>query len=493
MTEELTLVPGPSLASSPTVRDVAAIIFRQRRLFVFSFITILVAALAYGIFAPSYEAEIKIMVRRGRQDPIITSAPSSPEFAREQVTEEELNSEAELLRDQDILREVVSGAGLAMPRSWARVWIGDQAARSDRAVRRLNQALQIEPAKKATIITVHYRSSSPEKAAEVLGLLGQAYLKRHTQVRRPSGEFEFFDQQVRLAQTALAESESQLLNFDREQGIVSAAVERDHVLQQLSDAQARELQTRVELAETAQRINSLEQKIRSLPERATTEIRNSDNPELLQKLKSTLLELQLKRTSLLTKFQPSYRLVQEVDQQIAEAKQAIAVEDQVPLRDETTNLEPNRQWAKAELIKAQVEFATLAERAKATGTMLASYEQSAHQLDQQSVQQEQMLQEFKAAEDKYLLYVNKREEARISDALDQGGILNVAIAEPPVVPALPARSELSFALIGLALASTCSTALSFIADYFNPAFRTPDEVMAYLNIPVLASLPQQGI
>ena len=103
------------------------------------------------------------------------------------------------------------------------------------------------------------------------------------------------------------------------------------------------------------------------------------------------------------------------------------------------------------------------------------------------------LQEFKAAEDKYLLYVNKREEARISDALDQGGILNVAIAEPPAVPALPARSELSFAFIGLALASTCSTALAFVADYLNPAFRTPDEVMAYLNIPVLASLPQQRI
>ena len=37
-------------------------------------------------------------------------------------------------------------------------------------------------------------------------------------------------------------------------------------------------------------------------------------------MKSKLLELQLKRTELLTKFEPSYRLVQEVDQQIAETK-----------------------------------------------------------------------------------------------------------------------------------------------------------------------------
>ena len=41
------------------------------------------------------------------------------------------------------------------------------------------------------------------------------------------------------------------------------------------------------------------------------------------------------------------------------------------------------------------------------------------------LRQGDLLGELKAAEAKYLLYVNKREEARIEDALDQGGILNV--------------------------------------------------------------------
>ena len=59
----------------------------------------------------------------------------------------------------------------------------------------------------------------------------------------------------------------------------------------------------------------------------TTVVRNSDNPQLLQQLKSTLLNLQLKRTELLTKYEPTYRLVQEVDQQIADAKNAISAED----------------------------------------------------------------------------------------------------------------------------------------------------------------------
>ncbi len=492
MAEELTLISRPVCASAPTARDVAAVFFRQRRLFVFSFLSVFLAALAYGMLAPSYVAEMKVLVRRGRQDPLITPVPTPPaEFARDQVSEEELNSEAELLRDRDTLRDVVEKAGLARPGSWLSAWTNkNAAARVEHAVRRLDRQLQIDPLKKSTIILVRYRSSSPQKAAQVLQFLGAAYLKRHEEVRRPTGEFEFFDQQVHVAQKELAESESRLLDFDREQGIVSASVERDQVLQQLSEAEAVELQTRVKLSETARRISTLEQKIHSLPERTTTAIRNSDNAELLQKLKSTLLDLQLKRTALLTKFEPSYRLVQEVEKQIAEAKQAIAAQDQLPLRDETTQPEPTREWAKGELIKAQVDFASLAERAKATATLLTSYEQSAQRLEQQSVQQEQLLKDFEASESKYLLYVNKREEARIADALDKRAILNVAIAESPAVPALPARSELSFALFGIAAAAVCSTGLSFAADYLSPAFRTPDEVKAYLNMPVLASLPQ---
>src|SRR5439155_16279398 len=102
------------------------------------------------------------------------------------------------------------------------------------------------------------------------------------------------------------------------------ALERDTALHKLADTEANEAQVRVSIAETVQRIRALETKLHSLPERVTTSVRSSDNPLLLEKMKSKLLELQLKRTALLTKFDPSYRLVQEVDQQIAETQATIA-------------------------------------------------------------------------------------------------------------------------------------------------------------------------
>lgn len=77
----------------------------------------------------------------------------------------------------------------------------------------------------------------------------------------------------------------------------------------------------------------------------------------------------------------------------------------------------------------------------------------------------------------------------MADALDRRGIVNVAIAEPPVAPALPAWSTWGVLMMGMAVAGAAGTGAAFTADYVDPAFRTPDDVLAYLNAPVLASLP----
>jgi len=491
MAEELTIIRKPVPAISPTMRDLLAVLFRQRRLALISFMATFLAILGYGVLAPSYQAHMNVLVRRGRVDPLVTPAPTpSPMFQRDEITDEELNSQVELLRDDEILRTVVQATAQAGRPWYERYLGGSEEVRLARSVRRMARRLTVVPIRKTNIIQVDYSSSDPAQAAAVLHSLAHAYLERQQRVRRPSGEYEFFDQQVTQSRRGLLDAEFRLMDFSSDQGVVSAAQERDMALQKLSDAEANDRQTQVTIAETRQRIRGLESKLKSLPERTLTVIRNSDNPQLTGKMKSKLLELQLKRTELLTKFQPSYRLVQEIDQQIAETRASILGEEHSPLRDETTNQEPNHEWAKSELIKAQVELGTLEAHGQAVRIQVTGYREVAQRLGGNALRQGELLAELKVAEEKYLLYVNKREEARIENALDQGGILNVTIAEEPRVPALPARAGWMFGLIGVMLGSTLSTGLAFTADYLTPGFRTPDEVVAYLGVPVLASLPR---
>jgi capsular polysaccharide biosynthesis protein len=60
------------------------------------------------------------------------------------------------------------------------------------------------------------------------------------------------------------------------------------------------------------------------------------------------------------------------------------------------------------------------------------------------------------------------------------------------MPTLPLYSV--WLLIGLAflLAAFISAGGALIADYLDPSFRTPDEVKKFLDIPVFASIPENG-
>ena len=103
--------------------------------------------------------------------------------------------------------------------------------------------------------------------------------------------------------------------------------------------------------------------------------------------------------------------------------------------------------------------------------------------------QQDLMRTAKAEEDNYLLYLHKREEARIGDALDERRILNVAIVEPPVAPALPMHSLLLYFLLAFGLAMAFSVGIAFTTEYFDPTIRTPNEAYGLLEVPVLAWLP----
>jgi uncharacterized protein involved in exopolysaccharide biosynthesis len=487
------LARGAEEAASPTMRELAMVLFRQWKFFVGVSGLVFILAAVYALAGATYRAHVRVLVRRGRADPPVTAQPNAPpDFSRVEVTEEELNSEVELLKDDDVLRGVVRANDLAA-HDWLR-WLRPhegQAARVERAAKKLAGRLDVEAIKKTNLIAVSYDASDPQVAARVLQSLASIYLEKHMEVHRPGGQLHFFDQQIGESRRQLEEAQGKLIDFTKSHDVVMAAQQRDLVLQRLNDVEASYRQAQEEMSDTEHRVHELDAQLGKLPQRATTQVRTADNPELLRALKASLLDLELKKTQLLTKFEPSHRLVQEAEQQILQAKAAIAAETSSPVRDETTDQDANYEWAKAELQKAQVEMKGLEAREATTSEHLEAYRTLARTLGEDAIVQDDLTSSEKAAQDNYLLYVKKREEARMGDALDEGGIVNVAIAEQPVAPALPVWPAGFVLMAGFVAALTSGTGVAFAADYLDPALRTPEEVFACLEIPVLASIPQE--
>ncbi len=476
-------------------RDVLAIGFRHRRLLVASFFAVLLGVTAFSLFTREYESKMQLLVKRERVDPVVS--PEDNAAVRYQtnsgVSEEELNSEVQLLLSDDLLRKVVVTTGLHQRdagRFWSLFRSSNEEKRIASAQRALAKAVVVDVPKKSNMIVLRYRSRNGAEAAQVLRTLSALYLEKHAEVHRPPGQYEFFDREAERFRQELASAEAQLAEFPQKEGVVSGGMERDLMVQKIADLNVTLEATKAAIAETKKRTAALQAQMGSTPERMTTLIRRADNPPLMEKLKGTLLDLELQRTELLQKYQPNHRKVQEVEQKIAETRAAIESSLNAPMTEQSTDRDPTYEWLRGELAKAQTDLDSLEARATATSRSIADFERRAMLVNQRSIEQQDLIRTAKQAEDSYQLYVHKREEARITGALDRSKILNVAIAQEPTTPVFPVDSLPVSLMIAVMAACVVSAGAVLTAEYLDPTFRTPEEVQRYLGAPVLAALPE---
>lgn len=473
------VVQSPQALQPVPLRDVAALMFRHKRLLSISFFSILCLGVVVAALMPrTYESSLKLLATRERNDAVMTPERDNVNrYVPDEISEAELNSQVEMLRTDDLLRAVVLQTGLAGKHPTA--------ADVDKAVLRLKSRLKIELINKSNLIGVTYRSGDPRLAANVLNTLASLFISKQLEVRRPTGQYEFFDQQAEVYKRRLADIEKQMADAR----IVSPQAMRDKTLQEAAELKAGLVNTQAAIAEDQRRIASLSELKSGTPERLTTEMRKSDNPQLLQNLKSTLLALSLKRDELLAKYQPSYRPVQDVERQIADTRAALAAEESKPMQEVSTNQNSTFEWIRTEMAKAQADLQGLRGREAASQRSIAMYDDSLRKLNVSGIGEQDLQREAASAEANYLLYSKKREEARISDELDQKKILNVVVVQAAAVPAIHVHQRKKMALLGMIAAILLSLGAVLISDSFDPRFRSPKELEAALDIPVLAAIP----
>jgi len=488
--QELVVYSGQQ-GISLTARDVAAMGFRHRKAVVICFFAVLLGTGLVTALWPLYEAHTEILVHINRMDPVVTGAVTNPSIMSNVVTEEQLNSEVELIKSDDVLREVVLKTGLDKRETSKLIfWKRTPAEAVAKALAKLKGSLHVDPVPKANVFKVSYASSDPKRAALVLSTLDDVYLEHHKEVNHPAGEYAFFDKQVQTAQAALNDAEAKLKSFPQHNGTPNSLMARDIALQKVNDFNFQLGQTRTDIAEAQRRITALEELKKTTNTRLTTQVHTNDDEGTIEQMKNTLLNLQLKQSDMASKYQADYPPLVEVNKEIAETQAALAA--QTPLKDVTTDQNPTYSWIDDELAKDRTQLE--GSRAKATELEAVIHQNmdSIRQLETAGVEESDLARNAKAAENNYLLYLQKREEARITEALDTTQLVNVAVQEKPSVPVFPAQSPWIFALVGLLLAFTMSAVVVFVRERMDASFRTPAEIESILNLPVLAAVPATG-
>jgi uncharacterized protein involved in exopolysaccharide biosynthesis len=467
------------------MRDLLDRLFRQKRwIFVLFLLWTSGMALYLWLTPPTYEGEIKFLLNNNRAGTVVSSELNNGPIPRDYVDEAAIATEIQLLGNRELLREVVEKCSLAE---------GQQDAAAERALNRFQRALKVSPVLKANMIKASYASSNPQEVQDVLKQLADGYLNEHVRVHSATGAYEVFDKQASAYGKHLKELQERLTAFHEGRNIVVLAQQRELNMRKVMDLESALKETEAARSANSHKIAMLREQLGGTQPRITTQAKKLPNQYSAERLNTMLVEMENRKTDLLAKYLPQDRLVVELDKQIADTRAALERTNAASSTEETTDVNPLRQSQEAELAKAAVVDAETRAHSASLQQAIGSYRQALATFNQATVADDQLLREIKETEDNFFLYSKKREEARIEEAMDRQKIANVALVEPPRLPALP-QPKLSVTMIAtwmlgclLLLGGALATGLNRTAVY------TPWELEGITGLPVLASVPRQAL
>lgn len=467
-----------------SLRDALGVLSRHRRPALALWGTLVGAVALYCFFwPPTYEARVRFLVKHERQEPLLSAEQGGVRMlSRPAVTEEDLNSEVAVMQSAAVLEATVRELGLENLREhWAlravnwpieRVaalygWYHDRppADAAEKAVSRLRRKMLVAPQKKSAVIEVALQWGHPEAATRILESLSRSYLQQHLALRGNPERETFFGRQAERKKAELQALDGEIRAIRLGAGSAAVNVEKELAVKTLSDLESELRRNRTQRARVQARARTLQRQLEAMPERVVTQDKAIVNQFALDKLKSRVLELRLRRTQLRQKYQPGHRAVAEAEEELEQAEAMLAAEQASVFNEKTTDVNRVAETMRQELLVARAELASLSAFDGAARREQDRYRQDVAALNQDSFRVQALERERRAAEESYVEYVRRHEEAIADDEMNRTRFVNVSPIEPVRAGSEPVKPRRGLLLqLALAAGAALGGGLAFLLE-----------------------------
>ena len=486
-----------------SLRDFLHVVFKRKTQILLFFTCTMCAVVIGTVLAkPTYEATSQILVKLGRESLYVpTSGDSRPVISVNR--REHIISEMEILKSRSLAEKVTDSLGpTAIYKNindkgkgiMARFFKQAQARQSspmEKAVSGLQRALKIESVKDSNVIEVGFKHKDPHMAATVVNRLVNLYLDQHLQVHKSPKSYKFFQEQSDSLKEKLQESEKRLKTFKKQHDLTSLDEERSLLLKQEADLRTGLNRTLSLKAETENRIRQLQHQLDSTPKDIPQGKQIGHSPYVINTLQARLVELELKEKELLTKYTDQSRLVRNVREEISLVRKKLTDQEAKRYQTSSLGLNPTYQRLQEGLFRNEVDLTALEAKMEIQYVQLSDYKRRLENLSRIEVELNQLQQEVNVDRKNFQLYLTKLEESRISEAMDMKGLTNVSVIEPALPPLKPVSPKFFLNMVlGVVLGVFGSLALVFFLEYLDDSLEKTEEVEEYLQLPVLASIPE---
>jgi uncharacterized protein involved in exopolysaccharide biosynthesis len=426
--------------------------------------TVLCTYLAFQFVPDQYVSTSRLLVKLGRENVELPSTVDKGSLLSTGVRKEEINSEIQLINSRPLIEATVDRLGLEAfrlepppPKTWfqrtkaalrgvvrevratVKEWLivlnlKPRLSEREQVVLLVTNTLSVEREKDSDVIAISTKLPSGDLAQRVVNTLVELYLERRVEVRRDSGMSDFFDEQLKELRTQLADLDSRRLRLRDTQKMSAVPEERALLVSRLQGLYG-------QLADDDRELLLLGAGPRaSRPASSDSAGAPLSSFPNLEQLRAKATELRLRRTELMQKFMPDAEPAERVSREIA----AIETTLQQAI---TTQQKQRRELAQA------IELRLL-------------------NLNGGEAALEVIERERLAASQNYQSYQRRREEARVSEAMDVRRVSNIAMlasAEQPIEPVSPRK--LLIVALAFPFGLLAGLGVALLLEYLNQTIR----------------------
>jgi len=140
-------------------------------------------------------------------------------------------------------------------------------------------------------------------------------------------------------------------------------------------------------------------------------------------------------------------------------------------------------------VETRADLRSLNAKAAAQARRLGTLENEIRSLDRLDTEFQALKREVALNEMKYRTYLERMEEARISEEMNRKRMANVSVIQPAEVPAKPITPKKGRnILLGMLLGAVIGLGVAFFSEYTSESFSTPGTAGKQLALPVLTTI-----
>jgi uncharacterized protein involved in exopolysaccharide biosynthesis len=473
-----------SWAETPrlSLADVVAMLWAERTLVLSLGAAICALGLVAALLAPkAYTARTELLVRMGDEyvyQPTTGAAGAGATPDMQAV----VNAEMRLIGSGAVVRRAIEAVGLEnlypeIARSGA-----SEARQVAAAERAFAQHLSIETAPQTPAIGLSFEHRSPEIAAHALNTLVAQYLE-HRRTVLVGGGYEALVQEsgdlvtrAAAASAALAAflTEHQIGDFESE--LAALAARAGDIETQLLDAQTRR-------REAEARAAALRAQYQAEPEQIELYSESDARRELV--------EAQLEREQLLSRYQQDSMPVREVDRRIAQLETFLAGGDPPSITRRGAN--PVRQDVASQLYAMEAEARAQRGRETALTQQRTEVRERLRTMQALEPRFRQLQRERQILNDSAQNFAVRAEDARARSQMLGRATDNITPVEQAGVPTQGKSLRWPIMIVTILIAAIVATAAGLVRGLSRRAFPTPSSAARTLNTPVLAVVPRAPV